>query len=169
MQDILFALRSLRKRPAFTILILSMIALGIGANTAIFSIVNSVLLRPLPLKDPNRLAVIGSSNVRIDVPSKTVSFDDWADFRQQNTAFENIAATTVQEPYSFNYGRCGTDLRTVGVGRLLLDSGYRSCCRTYVHTRRGPRWRGCGCRARFWLCTPTIRIRSSITRTDASA
>jgi len=88
LQDLKFALRSFRKNPGFTAVVLLTLALGIGANTAIFSAVYAVLLRPLPFSDPDRLTMLwetfpGSDRGAISVPN----LEDW---RKQNSAFEFI-------------------------------------------------------------------------------
>src|SRR5213593_527021 len=89
-QDMRYGLRMLLKRPGFTLVAIITLILGIGANTAIFSVVNAVLLRPLPYKDADRIAVIeeiSKEGKRIQVTP--ANFADW---RNQNTAFEHLAA-----------------------------------------------------------------------------
>ena len=91
MNDLKFALRQLRKSPGFTFVAVLTLALGIGANTAIFSIVNAVLLRPLPYPDADRIMVLNESSG----PGQdySVALPDYFDWRNENTAFEHLAAT----------------------------------------------------------------------------
>ncbi len=91
-RDIRYGLRSFLKRPGFTIVALLALALGIGANTAIFSLVNAVILRPLPYPDPDRLVWVWG-NVRNGPNRASVSPPDFLDFRSQNKTFEQFAAT----------------------------------------------------------------------------
>ncbi len=93
-QDITYALRTLLKKPAFTTVVISLLAIGIGANTAIFSIVYSVLLRPLSFKDPDRLVMVFSHNTRQQVSYSTLSADDLIDFQKQNDVFDGLASVT---------------------------------------------------------------------------
>src|SRR5258705_4187040 len=90
-RDIRFGIRSLLKRPGFTAVALIALALGIGANTAIFSLVNAVLLRPLPFNEPDRLVWMWG-NIRNGGSRASVSPLDFLDYRNQNTTFENYAA-----------------------------------------------------------------------------
>ena len=92
-RDIRYGIRGLLKRPGFTAIALIALALGIGANTAIFSLVNAVLLRPLPFSEPDRLVWI-FGNIRNGGNRASVSPLDFLDYRQQNTAFEEFAAMT---------------------------------------------------------------------------
>src|SRR5215831_7151387 len=86
-----FALRQLIKNPAFSAIAIATLALGIGANTAIFSIVNAVLLRPLPYRDADRIMVLNESSG----PGQdySVALPDYFDWRNDNTVFEQLAAT----------------------------------------------------------------------------
>jgi putative ABC transport system permease protein len=91
-QDIRFGFRTLLRSPATSAVALLTLALGIGANTAIFSVVNGVLLEPLPYPDPDALVVVLESNPGLGFPRFSVSppnFDDW---RHQNQVFESMAA-----------------------------------------------------------------------------
>lgn len=93
MNDLLFALRQLRKSPGFTVVAILTLALGIGANTAIFSVVNAVLLKPLPYPQPEQLVAVGSQDtreVRTGQPD-SVSFPDFVDLRAQNNSFACLA------------------------------------------------------------------------------
>jgi putative ABC transport system permease protein len=88
--DFKFALRSLRKNPGFTLLAISVMALGIGANTAVFSVVNAVLLRPLAFRDPNRIVTL-SSIWKKSAGHGFVSAPDFRDWHDQSTAFSAMA------------------------------------------------------------------------------
>src|SRR5258705_12950691 len=91
-RDIRYGVRSLLKRPGFTATALVALALGIGANTAIFSLVNAVLLRPLPFAEPDRL-VWTWGNIKNGSNRASFSPLDFLDYRQQNTTFEQFAAS----------------------------------------------------------------------------
>ena len=90
--DIRYGIRSLLKRPGFTAIALVALALGIGANTAIFSLVNAVVLRPLPFPDPDRLVWVWG-NIRSGGNTASVSPLDYLDYREQNNTLENLAAS----------------------------------------------------------------------------
>jgi putative ABC transport system permease protein len=91
-QDIRYGYRMLLKRPAFTFVVVLTLAVGIGANTAIFSVVNAVLLRPLPYKDSSQLYTVLHDGWK---PVAPANFFDW---RNQNHVFESVAAAQVWGP-----------------------------------------------------------------------
>ncbi|MCW5559243.1 MAG: ABC transporter permease, partial [Verrucomicrobiae bacterium] len=86
------ALRQLLKNPGFTALAVLTLALGIGANTAIFSVINGVLLRPLPYPEPDRLVHIASVNPELGMADARSSDPNIADWQDRSTLFEEIAA-----------------------------------------------------------------------------
>lgn len=90
-QDVKYAIRTLSNVPAFTAVAVLTLALGIGANTAIFSVVNAVLLRPLPFRHPSQLVDIWSRSTSFDFPRMGSSLPDLDDVRQQTTVFSEIA------------------------------------------------------------------------------
>jgi putative ABC transport system permease protein len=91
-QDVRFALRLLAKSPGLTAVAALALALGIGANSALFSVVNKVLLSPLPFKDPERLVMIWSTAIENKIDQSSVSGPDFIDWRKQNQSFEDLAA-----------------------------------------------------------------------------
>jgi putative ABC transport system permease protein len=91
-KDLKFGIRGLFKRPAFTAIALLALALGIGANTAIFSLVNAVILRPLPFPESERLVWV-FGNVRNGTNRASVAPLDFVDYRNQNKTFEQFAAS----------------------------------------------------------------------------
>jgi putative ABC transport system permease protein len=90
--DLRFAFRTLIKKPGFTFVLVLALALGIGANTAIFSVVNAVLLRPLPYKHAERLVWIWSTNQLNEIEHETASPPDYNDWKTQNQSFEEMGA-----------------------------------------------------------------------------
>jgi putative ABC transport system permease protein len=89
-QDLRYGVRMLRKNPGFSAVAVLTLALGIGANTAIFTVVNAVLLQPLPFHEPERLVRVWRSSAEED--RTALSFPDFADIRAQQTVFERMAA-----------------------------------------------------------------------------
>lgn len=92
LQDLRFSARMLLKRPGFTVIAVLTLALGIGANTAIFSVVNSVLLNPLPFAASDRLMAVGQNSPNNRAALSNFSFRNFADVRDQSEAFERLAA-----------------------------------------------------------------------------
>ncbi|HKS74657.1 MAG TPA: ABC transporter permease [Terriglobales bacterium] len=92
-QDVRYGARMLRKNPGFTLVAVLTLALGIGANSAIFSVVNAVLLRPLAFRDPGKLCLVTESLPSF--PSLGPSFQNYVDFRDQAKSFEGLAAVHI--------------------------------------------------------------------------
>src|SRR5215831_4188799 len=90
-QDVRYALRSLRKQPGFSLIVIFTMALGIGANTAIFSVVDAVLLAPLPYRDPNKLVVLWAKNEKENLTQQPVSYPNIVDLKQANDVFERLS------------------------------------------------------------------------------
>ncbi len=96
-QDVRYAARMLRKSPGFTAVAVLTLALGIGANTAIFSVVYAVLLRPLPYVDPGQLVVIFQAKPQDQVPFTGINYVNFAECRAQSHAFAEMAANQAHQ------------------------------------------------------------------------
>ena len=92
LKDIRYGIRGLLSRPGFTCIAVLTLALGIGANTAIFSVVNAVLLRPLPFSEPDRLVMVWEDASFAGFPRNTPAPANYADWKAQNQVFEGMAA-----------------------------------------------------------------------------
>ncbi|HEX3253746.1 MAG TPA: ABC transporter permease [Pyrinomonadaceae bacterium] len=90
-QDLRYGARILLKQPAVTLVAVVTLALGIGANTAIFSLVNGILLRPLPFRKPDRVVRLIQSSPKLGLATWGVSQADFAAYREQNRSFESVA------------------------------------------------------------------------------
>ena len=99
LKDIRYGVRGLLKRPGFTVIALITLALGIGANTAIFSVVNAVLLRPLQFRDPEQLMVVWEEASFAGFPNNTPAPANYIDWKNQNQSFADMAAAATA---SFN-------------------------------------------------------------------
>jgi putative ABC transport system permease protein len=117
LQDLRYGARTLLKQPGFTLIAVLTLALGIGANTAIFSVVNALLFRPLPFREPGRLVWIantGTTGGLSSVTTRVVNFNDW---RARNQSFEDLAAYFAFFDYgSYNLIGVGEPERVIGVG-----------------------------------------------------
>ena len=91
LQDLRYAVRTLRRSAALSLVIVASLAIGIGANTAIFSVVNALLLKPLPYPDPNRLAVLWLRSPGINIPQDWPSPGQFVDVRTENRSFEEMS------------------------------------------------------------------------------
>jgi predicted permease len=94
LQDIRYGIRTLAKSPGFTTIVVLTLALGIGANTAIFSVVNAVLLAPLPYHQPDNLVMVWSKNVAKGYKMFPVSGGDYAEWKSENRVFSDMAASS---------------------------------------------------------------------------
>ena len=139
MQDLRYAARMLRRNWALTLVIVASLAIGIGANTAVFSVVNALLLKPLPYPDPDRLVILWLRSPGINIPQDWPSPGQYIDVRTENRSFEEM---------SISQGTTGTlvgleqperveALRTSCLGRLLSSSsatGSGSACSALTRT-----------------------------------
>ena len=124
MHDLRYALRVLLKQPLFTAIVILTFALGIGANTAVFSVLNAVLLRPLPFHEPQNLVALGEFDTRTTADPGTqiesISYLDYVDWRDQTKAFERVAVYTNQSVSILTDGNEATHVQGESVSADLF-------------------------------------------------
>ncbi len=138
-QDLKYVFRSLARRPGFTAAVLLTLGLGIAANTAIFSVVNGVLLQPLPFESPERLVtpdVMSTKGFYI-----STSIPNYYDWKDRSRSFESFGAYRGTSARLDGPRPAGGDPRSAGVGRLLYRARSR-CCKGPYHNRSGGGTRG---------------------------
>src|ERR1044071_1243533 len=122
LQDLRYGARTLLKKPSFALVAVTTLALGIGANTAIFSVVNAVLLRPLPFKDQDRIVLAWNRGAEAAGGDRTpLAGDELLDWRSQSKSFENVSA---YQQRSFNYtgGESPERIRGAGVAANFFET-----------------------------------------------
>ena len=139
LQDLRYALRGLVKNPAFALLTVLTLALGIGANTAIFSVVNGVVLRPLGYPEPKRLMFITSQFPGLGFDQFWVSAPEFLELGQRNRSFETIGAYTVRA------ANLGTDVPSRPVTALVTHElmpalGVSAYAESWRSSRSGYHW-----------------------------
>ena len=126
--DIRHALRMMRRTPLFTAAVILTVMLAIGANTTIFSVVNAVLLRPLPFKQPNRLVQVAEKNDKLNLPTFSSSIPNFVSWREQSQSFQELGAigfnnytlTGTGEPEQLSGNRISPALtRVLGISALI--------------------------------------------------
>jgi len=133
-RDLTYALRMLRKSPSSAMVIVLTLALGIGATSLVFSILNGVVLRPLPYSDSDRLVWLSGTNPTVGIADETASLPDYKDWKQQSRSFESLAAcantlftlTEKGEPDQLRIGLVDTDFFRVLRTRPLLGRTFLS-------------------------------------------
>ena len=125
MQSLRHSLRSLIKQPLFSAIVVLTFALGIGANSAVFSVVNAVLLRPLPFHNPQNLVALGEFDTREKADPGTeinsISYLDYVDWRDQNKVFERVAVYTNQSVSTLTDGNEATHVQGESVSADLFS------------------------------------------------
>jgi predicted permease len=153
LQDVRYGLRQLRRNPGFTLVAALTLALGIGPNTAIFSVVNAVLLRPLPYKDPNQLVEISEKYPKRGLDFFAVAPANFLDWQQQNHVFESMAVFGV---FSYQYYLGGEGQpekvrgRRVSVSFFPLLGVHPILGRTFLPEEDGPGHRVVVLTYAFW-------------------
>ena len=134
MNDLRIALRALLSKPAFTIAAILTLAIGIGANTAVFTVVKAVLLAPLPYAEPDEIVVLNEVTPAFPNPI-SVSYQNYVDWRDRNRSFETTAAFRTTQMTLSAAGRNTTAVAAKLSVCWRVKSRQR-CCRCLAHRLR---------------------------------
>ena len=158
LNDLRYALRTLLKQPGFAVVVVITLALGIGASTAIFSVVNAVLLRPLPFPNSDRLQVVWGNYRTLNIerlPAKAAEYEDYA---KQTQVFDSVAAYA---NHSFNVSTGSEPERIRGAyvsASLFPMLEVQASAGPSFHCRRTARWPpASGCLERWFLAATFCR------------
>jgi predicted permease len=122
LRDLRFTLRTLRRDRSFTVIAVVILALGIGANIAVFSVVNTILLRPLPFRDAHQLVRIVEKDAKSGESSRTYTADATQDFQQQNRSFQSVSGYfAFTGPNNFKLSGSGQPVPATG---MLVAEGF---------------------------------------------
>src|SRR5271165_2672796 len=113
-QDIQYALRTFAKNPVFTLVAVITIALGVGPNSVIFSIINAVILRPLPYRDSDRIVMLWETNPKRGFSMMPVSGSDFSDWKRDSKSFLDMAPAFTISEFGFNVTAGGEPERAQG-------------------------------------------------------
>ena len=145
LQDVRYGLRNLTRNPGFMLVAMLTLALGIGANTTIFSVINSTLLKPLPFPDPDRLVLVWETFGKGPDNCNIVSAPNFWDFKRQSRSFESMAIfDSAGRGYNLSPtgelagGRAG--FGAARVGRVLLRAGREASSRPHIPARGRDSW-----------------------------
>src|SRR6266540_4405504 len=119
-QDIRFGWRNLTRTRVFALLALTMLAIGIGANTAMFSVVNAVLLRPLPFREPDRIVGFSGFNPQRGLSGAAFSYANFLNLRAQARSFESVSALT-SERFTLTGAGEAEELQAARVSASFFD------------------------------------------------
>jgi len=156
-QDLRYALRILRSNPGFAAVTILTLALGIGANTAIFSVINAVLLRPLPFSNPNQLCIITES-----IPSVPVvgpSYQNFQDFRDRAKSFSAMSATRITTLTLTGAGEPERLPAQMTSASMFPQLGVQASLRPHLCAGGRSRRRCAGRCAQQWFLAPPFRGR----------
>ena len=166
LSDLRYAARTLLRNPGFTAVAVVTLALGIGANTAIFSVVDGVLLRPAPVEDVDRLIMVWETDRNSGTTREPASFPDYIDFRERSARLTDLAAFMGREVNHTPPQGDSVRLAALAVTRLLPDARHPPPRGTRVQRRRNEsRWTARGHDQRGPL-DPSLRARRRQRRTN---